>query len=70
MVANGGASKEDMTPTGANSVEKDTSRTFVLEPAPTTHATNCSFNDAFRKVDDAVAPSPPARSKKLYRVFT
>jgi hypothetical protein len=62
MVANNEASKEDMTSTDANNAEKGTRRTFVPESPPMNRATNCSRDDAFRKVDDAAAPSPLAGS--------
>ena len=53
MVANNEASKEGMTSTDANNVEEGTRGTFVPESTPMIRATDRSFDDAFRKVDDA-----------------
>jgi hypothetical protein len=60
MVANNVASKEGRTTTDANNIEEGI-RTFAPEPTPTTCATNRSFSDVFRKVNDARC-RPEARS--------
>ena len=53
MLDNDEASNKGMTSTDANNVEEGTRGTFVPESAPTIRATDRSFDDAFRKMDDA-----------------
>ena len=53
MVADNEASKKGTRSPDTNNVEEGTRRTFIPEPTPTTRAMNKSFDDAFRKVDDA-----------------
>ena len=59
-----------MTSADANNIEEGSRRTFVPKPPPRTYATTQTFGDAFKKVDDGAALSPPARSKKSGRAFT
>jgi hypothetical protein len=63
-VANNKASKDGMTSADANNVKKG-SRTFIPKRPPRTCAMNQYFDDAFKKVDDVVVPSPPAQSNRV-----